>query len=849
MDAPARSEPSRAPSTPDRDGRVAFSRPPRRRNTPVRRPVVDALRDSTTASPALWERRPGQPDAFSLPMGVGEGSDGLAEVVTADLSVERAIALAGSEHFRSALARTMVIEAVTLHGPADLDLVILTSPDRLAHWDWAKWLPHLRLDGEPAIWSAARNISRWADDAAGRTGLATTPTISSHLTIAILDDPGLWNRRDSALRSIVANPPDHLRLIALCDEGAHAPAICTTIVSEAGTDRARLESFERSDDGGHIRPALAEATVAARVARSLAPLADIDLPPAPPPMASPSDAERIDASTLIGVDDLADIEAHWAADTPRPSVPIGHRRDEPVELAVSDDVTVVLGSSIGDAFDVAATLLLGQAVDRPPDALWIAPIVQAESDRSTWWWQLPHATDRYDLDTTVDVDRLLARLRAVLDDPAGPKRIVIAAEATGAAPTLDLGWLGALGDGTRSTERLALVVVTDLADVTVVGDTVIAVDQRIAGGGAARRREAVVTTRDGAPGPTFAPLQRSTSTSTTLVLEPFVIGRTLTPLERRIDRQRTQGCAVLIVPSARSSPCCGQRRANRRPRALDTIGRAAADADAGRPRRAVRSLAGRRRPTRPRRRPGRRTSRDPLVGTGAGIAARVRLAPVRHRAGARHISLGGSSIDSPLSTCDSSSSKRRRHVAVPCTTSGPRNAHCRTRSGQRDGRCARRDRRRARIDEVTSDAVPSPNDGPRSVVLIGDLVSLRRRYASHPLGARIDEVLVAASATDSGVDVVAYGQRVRWSRQVRHDRPRADWSAPRRTTTSSRRSASSTRANSTASWDGVERSPVATSCSSPSPTRRPRHCSTGGRTETLDDGVSDRLAATASASS
>ena len=105
IDTPARSDPARTPSAPDRDGTVEFSRPPRRPSSAPRRPVVDAVRDATGASPTLWERRPGQPDAFALPIGVLDG--GRTEVITVDLSAERAVALAGSESFRSALARTI----------------------------------------------------------------------------------------------------------------------------------------------------------------------------------------------------------------------------------------------------------------------------------------------------------------------------------------------------------------------------------------------------------------------------------------------------------------------------------------------------------------------------------------------------------------------------------------------------------------------------------------------------------------------------------------------------------------------------------------------------------------------
>ncbi len=755
FEAPARSEPSRTLSMPDRDGSVAFSRPPRRRSAPERRPVVDAVRDAAAASPALWERRPGQPDAFALPIGLRDDADGAAAVVTADLSAERAVAIAGSEHFRSALARTLVIEATTLHGPADVDLVVLTSPDRLADWDWAKWLPHLRLDGVPAIWSERRDISRWADGAGGRAVLATTPWISSHLTIAIIDDPGLWNRRDSPLRALVSNPPDDLRLIALCDDAAQAPAICTTVVSETATDRARLQSFARSDDGGDLRPALAEASVAARVARALAPLADVDLPPAPPPTspaeASSGGSDRLDAATLIGVDGPDDVEARWEANTPRPSVPIGRRGGESVELAVSDDVVVVLGSSIGDAFDVAATLLLGQLVDRSPDALWVAPIAQTTSERSAWWWQLPHATDPHDLDTTIDGARLISRLRAVLDDPAGPARVVVVAEATRATPTLDLAWLEALSNGVRATDRLALVVVTDRAEVTVVGDTVIAVDQRSAGSGAPRRRDAVITTGNGAPGPAFVPLQRSASTSATLVLEPFVIGRALTPLERRIEQQRTQGVSG-------PDPDLGQ--------VVGLLRRAAANRAAeALPRTVVPPPL----PT--------RVDLDELFASSPGDGVPLGLVDDPGAAGSRvlwwepgrgsMLVFGSrrSGVDQVLATLLVGLVDRFSELDVRLVVVELSSARRRALDGiDRAVRVVAPDQADevgAALDEIdtelarTADAQVDGDDGPRTVVLINDLVHLRRRYADHPLGARIDDTLMAATVDGAGIDVVA----------------------------------------------------------------------------------------------
>ncbi|MDG4825055.1 type VII secretion protein EccCa [Asanoa sp. WMMD1127] len=40
------------------------------------------------------------------------------------------------------LVRAMLCAAAVLHSPEDLRILVVTSPDRRADWDWVKWLPH-----------------------------------------------------------------------------------------------------------------------------------------------------------------------------------------------------------------------------------------------------------------------------------------------------------------------------------------------------------------------------------------------------------------------------------------------------------------------------------------------------------------------------------------------------------------------------------------------------------------------------------------------------------------------------------------------------------------------------------
>ena len=757
LDRPAGSDSVRARSQPDREGIVAFSRPPRRRSAPDRRPVVDAVRDATLAAPTLWERRPDHPEAFVVPIGVRvEG----ATTVNVDLGANRALAIAGSERFRGALARSLVVEAVTLHGPADLDVVVLVDPDRLGQWDWAKWLPHLRpggrLDGPPAIWSSRHDITRWAEGVQRPVAPATTPLRSSRLTLVILDDPGLWTSRESPGRSIVSNPPDDLRLIALCADETRAPAVCTIVISETGDDLAQIHSLTRSGDDESVRVALVEVDVAVRVARALAPLADVELPP--PTTSTTIDDDRVELSELVGAAEADQVLARWAAGDPRPTAAIGRHGDEFVEVPAADGVTVVVGPSMGDAFDVAATSLLAQCVERSPDALWIAPMALERSPRSNLLWQLPHATDHHDVDSTIEPRRLLDRLRAVLADTEGPDRIVLVAEAASVSPTSPgEAWLTALANGVPTISGLAIVVVTDRPDIAnLVGDTVIRVERRHDVPGTARR-VAVAATPGGVTGQTLTPLQPTMSATDGLELQPYVLGRSLTPLERRIEHHRAQ---MANVPDPALSSVVTLLR--------DAASRRRGDEPPSTP--AGRTVVPPPIPT--------RVDLDGLFGGSPGDGVPLGLvddpstASMRTRwwepgsgsllvFGSRRsgmeqvlatILLGVidrfSALDVRLVVIEPSSTRRRALGSVdrPMRVVAPERS---------DEVVDALDEVAAELDRCVAANASAGLDGPRMVVLIGDLVHLRRRYADQPIGARIDEILTSAAVAGSGVDVVA----------------------------------------------------------------------------------------------
>ncbi len=754
LDVPAHPDETPTHRRSEPDGTLLFSRPPRRMPGPERRPVVDAVRAATHHSPTLWERRPAHPDAFQLPIGVGPDGVGTIDL---DLASQRALAIVGAERFRDALTRSLVIEAATLHGPADLGLVVLTHPDRLAHWDWAKWLTHLRVDDRPAIWSSRHDVTRWAQglDTAGVSG--TTPQRSSALTVVIIDDPDLWSRPDSPVRSIVSDPPEDLRLIALCDPETRAPAVCTTVISEGHDEFAHVRSFARAGDDQLVRPALTEDDVAVRVARALAPLADVDRPKLSAPPAP--DSDRIALSELVGVAATGDILERWADGSAGSTAAVGRSGDRLVEVPTTDDVTVVVGPSMGDAFDVAATSLLAQCVDRSPDAMWIAPIVLEPGPRADLLWQLPHATDRHDVDAAIDTHRLLARLRAVLADERGPANVVLVVEAASASSTSpDPDWLVALADGVRTIAGLSMVVVTDRPDVAnLVGDTVVRVERRYDVPGAARR-VALLTTPGGLVGETFTPVQPTAPGVAGLELRPFVVGRALTPLERRIEQQHAH--AANAADPALDNVVAMLREAASRERS-DAPPSAASG----------RTVVPPPIPT--------RVALDELFDASPGDGVPLGLVDDPNSAGLRvrwwqpgsgsMLVFGSrrSGMEQVLSTILLGIIDRFSALDVDLLVVEPSAARRRALADLgRAIRIVAPDQRAevtAALDDIDEElkreaatsTAAAPGSGPRTVVLIGDLVDLRRRYANQSVAPRIDDVVTRAAAAGSGIDVVA----------------------------------------------------------------------------------------------
>jgi hypothetical protein len=231
------------------------------------------------------------------------------------------------------------------------------------------------------------------------------------------------------------------------------------------------------------------------------------------------------------------------------------------------------------------------------------------------------------------------------------------------------------------------------------------------------------------------------------VLEPFVVGRPVTPLERRLEQQRSQ---AVSSPDPAFDPLVAALRAAKSAGDAPTTSRAILPPPM---------------PT--------RVDLDELFAGSPGDGIPLGLVDDPATASAKVLwwqpGLGAillfgsrrSGVDQVLTTIIAGVADRFSDDDVRLMIVEPSSTRRRAIADLgRDVRLVAPDQAddvTALLDQIEvelgrrSDGAAS--DGPAPVLLIGDLVQLRRRYADQPLGARIDDVVGRAAA--AGVDVVA----------------------------------------------------------------------------------------------
>jgi hypothetical protein len=542
LDVSPPSTASRSVPAPDADGFISFHRPPRRQPRAGRRPVIDAVNDAACATAELWAQRSGRKGAFVVPVGMRSTEDRPTEA-TLDLARSSVVAVIGHERFRTSMARTIMVELATLHGPADLDIAIIPAPDQSAAWEWAKWLPHVRLGGDPMIHRDRRAVTDWA------AGVSETTWGAGHLTLVVVDDPAQWTAPGAPLRELMATAPDGLRVLALCERERDAPSGAEVMITGSDHGSARLDELDHEAGVVEFLPSLIETDLARSAAQHLAPLLDIEIQPRSAGV--PTDGHPGTNGDLVRFLGLAsvtadEIMARWNSADGGSKVAVGYQDEQLVTLDLDEvgDV-LVTGATIDDALDCAATIALGLASIHPPGALWTAAVTADLYPQLQALARLPHAAPSTDTQGPVDVHRVIARIEALLSTPTAPSHLLIVVPlmgGSGAAPLLDADAIRSLLEASTRLRGLHVIVATDHLDRTAQDalESQVSTAIRISNSSSGRRATMVTTASTGdepdstVPFTPYVPPRLVTNRS--IELRPAVIGRQHTPLERRLAR-------------------------------------------------------------------------------------------------------------------------------------------------------------------------------------------------------------------------------------------------------------------------------------------------------------------------
>ncbi len=248
---------------------------------------AELIRRAAAPDARLWERRPSDEDFMILMGGLAklpfhpelsqravpaaEAEEALRAVdrlppapVEVDLANGGVVGIVGPRPSALALARSLVCQAATLHGPADLRIAIATDGEREDDWEFAKWLPHARdhLAGD-----SKRLLAAAPEAAEALVASIRERDESDHRTVlAVLDSPALIEGRGAVGRALL-RAGEWISGIVVSGSAERLPASCTTVIELV---EATAEATLRRPQRGELVDPVLACGISARTARSCA---------------------------------------------------------------------------------------------------------------------------------------------------------------------------------------------------------------------------------------------------------------------------------------------------------------------------------------------------------------------------------------------------------------------------------------------------------------------------------------------------------------------------------------------------------------------------------------------------
>ncbi len=401
--------------------------------------IAEITRRALAGSVRLWERRTRHADAFELSVGIGPRSwapvaadRGPVELdtrvaeelyaasvlqsvpVTVSLAAARSVGVFGDRTAALAVARSLLLQAAVLHGPADLTAVVASSDP--AAWDWAKWLPHT-VDPQGG---RRRLLAATADDL--DAVLADLPAAPDHdddepgrALLIVVDGGDLMATRTAAVRSVLAGRCGPASLLVVASRADALPADCAAVIEVGAAGRVRVVRPAEGEVVDEVLAAGCDVNLARRCARALARWQDPELDvtgAALPAALSLLDLLGPDATSAVA------LAQRWraAGADPAPRAPVAVAVDGVVELDLVRDGPhgLVAGTTGSGKSELLRSVVAGLAARCSPRDLTFVLVDYKGGSAFDLCAQLPHTVGMVtDLDGHL-AERALRSLEAEL---------------------------------------------------------------------------------------------------------------------------------------------------------------------------------------------------------------------------------------------------------------------------------------------------------------------------------------------------------------------------------------------------------------------------------------------------
>lgn len=276
--------------------------------------TTEAVDSAERLSSNLWLRRPDTPGFLTVRLGLGtvdsrvvvaspkerptipEARRQLKELISArrhvqevpivgDLREAGGIGVAGAGAEAWGLARSIVLQLVCHHSPAELAVVALGGTNSSVEWDWLKWLPHVNsgyspltagslADSGPGNLGLVNQLEELIADRRGHTSAsaeAESTTLPAVLVIVMDDAPV---ERSRIVQIAEQGPACGVHVLWVAGSVSRVPACCRAFIEDRTDGRSGIGLVH---EGQLVTPVTCETVsldVASHVARRLSPIVD-----------------------------------------------------------------------------------------------------------------------------------------------------------------------------------------------------------------------------------------------------------------------------------------------------------------------------------------------------------------------------------------------------------------------------------------------------------------------------------------------------------------------------------------------------------------------------------------------